>query len=259
MADGAPEAQRHVATGKAVGDADGIEGSVHLPYAIDAIRVAHSLAGCNVPLGFWRSVGHSFSGFITESFIDELADAVKVDPGVFRLALLKDKPRHAAVLRAALKAGGPLGLVAPGTGRGVALVESFGSIVAQVAEVEIADSRPPRVTRVWAAIDCGRTINPDSVRAQVEGGIIYGLTAALHGKVTFAGGAAQQTNFDSYPLLSLAQSPAIEVIIIASTENPGGVGEPGTPPIAPAVANAIFAASGDRRRNLPLGQRLVRG
>jgi isoquinoline 1-oxidoreductase beta subunit len=232
--------------------AGAIEGSVFLPYAIDNIRVVHALAECNVPLGFWRAVGHSFSGFITESFVDELAAAAKADPGAFRLAMLKDKPRHAAVLRAALKAGGPLGLIAPGVGRGVAIVESFGSIVAQVAEVELVEGAAPRVTNVWAAVDCGRIINPDSVRAQIESGIIFGLTAALHGRVNFAGGAAQQSNFDTYPLLSMAEAPHIEVTLIGSNEASGGIGEPGTPPIAPAVANAIFAAGGGRRRDLPL-------
>ncbi len=231
--------------------AGAIEGSVHLPYAIDAMRVAHSLADCPVPLGFWRSVGNSFSGFITESFLDELAHAAGADPGQFRLMLLKDKPRHAAVLRAALKAGGPLGQISPGTGRGVALVESFGSIVAQVAEVTVKGD-DIKVTQVWAAVDCGRTINPDSVRAQIESGILYGLTAALHGRVSFAGGEAEQRNFDTYPILGLAAAPAIDVTIIASSLPPGGVGEPGTPPIAPAVANALFAATGRRARTLPL-------
>ena len=228
-----------------------IEGSAHLPYAIANIRVAHSLAECPVPTGFWRSVGHSFSGFLTESFIDELAHSAGADPGAFRLAMLTDKPRHAAVLRAVLKAGGPLGLQSPGVGRGVALVESFGSIVAQIAEV-VVTPEGFRVSRVWAAVDCGRTINPDSVRAQIESGINYGLSAALNGRVSFAGGEAVERNFDTAPVLMLADAPAIEVIIIASTESPGGVGEPGTPPIAPAVANALFAATGKRRRNLPL-------
>jgi isoquinoline 1-oxidoreductase subunit beta len=241
-----------VAGGDPKTSAGAIEGSVHLPYDIANIRVAHALADCPVPLGFWRSVGHSFSAFITESFVDELAAAAKVDPGSFRLAMLKDKPRHAAVLRAALKAGGPLGQVAPGVGRGVALSECFGSIVAQVAEVSIVKDQAPRVTRVWVAVDCGRVINPDSVRAQMESGVIYGLTAALHGRVSFADGMAQQGNFDSYPLLTMAETPEISVTIMASTEASGGVGEPGTPPIAPAVANALFAAGGGRRRQLPL-------
>ena len=232
--------------------AGAIEGSVHLPYDIANIRVAHALVDCPVPLGFWRSVGHSFSAFITESFIDELAAAAKVDPGSFRLAMLKDQPRHAAVLRAALQAGGPLGMVAPGVGRGVAMSECFGSIVAQVAEVALARDAPPRVTRVWVVVDCGQVINPDSVRAQMESGVIYGLTAALHGRVSFAQGAAQQGNFDTYPLLAMAETPQISVTIMASDAASGGVGEPGTPPIAPAVANAMFAAGGGRRRQLPL-------
>jgi isoquinoline 1-oxidoreductase beta subunit len=232
--------------------AGAIEGSVHLPYGIDNIRVTHALGDCNVPLGFWRSVGYSFSGFITESFVDELAVAASADPGSFRLAMLGDNPRAAAVLRAVLAAGGPLGRVSPGVGRGVALVESFGSIVAQVAEVELVKNAPPRVTRVWAAVDCGRVINPDTVRAQIESGIIYGLTAALYGRTTFVNGEAEQRNFDTNPLLTLAESPEIEVILVASNAAPGGIGEPGTPPIAPAVTNAIFAAGGGRRRDLPL-------
>ena len=236
--------------------AQAIEGSVHLPYAIANIRVAHSLAAHDrrqspVPLGFWRSVGHSFSGFLTESFIDELAHAAGADPGAFRLAMLTDKPRHASVLRAAIKAGGPLGRQSPGVGRGVALVESFGSIVAEVAEVVVTPAGL-RVSQVWAAVDCGRVINPDSVRAQIESGINYGLSAALHGRTTFAAGAAVERNFDTNPALTLADAPRIEVFIIASDASPGGVGEPGTPPIAPAVANAMFAATGQRRRDLPL-------
>jgi isoquinoline 1-oxidoreductase beta subunit len=241
---------------KPTAGAAAIEGSVELPYAIANLRVAHSLAAHNaeqspVPLGFWRSVGHSFSGFLTESFIDELAHAAGADPGAFRLAMLKDAPRHAAVLRAVLAAAGPLGQQAPGVGRGVALVESFGSIVAEVAEVMVTPDGI-RVPRVWAAVDCGRVFNPDTVRAQIESGINYGLSAALHGRATFAGGEAVERNFDTHPVLMLAEAPAIEVTIIASTENPGGIGEPGTPPIAPAVANALFAATGQRRRDLPL-------
>ncbi len=233
-----------------------IEGSVHLPYAIENIRVAHSLSDCPVPIGFWRSVGHSFSGFLTESFIDELAHAAGTDPGAFRLAMLGDAPRHAAVLRAVLRAAGPLGRQSPGVGphgvgRGVALVESFGSIVAEVAEV-VVTPQGIRVPRVWAAVDCGRVVNPDTVRAQIESGINYGLSAALNGRASFAGGEAVERNFDTSPVLLMADAPQIEVTIIASSENPGGVGEPGTPPIAPAVANALFAVTGRRQRDLPL-------
>jgi isoquinoline 1-oxidoreductase beta subunit len=236
-----------------------IEGAAELPYAISNFRTVHAMADCAVPLGFWRSVGHSFTGFMVECFVDELAEAAGADPGAFRLAMLKDKPRHAAVLRAALAAGGPLGPAGPGAGRGVALVESFGSIVAQVAEVALDRDGRPRVTHVWAAVDCGRVINPDSVRAQIEGGIAYGLTAALHGAVTFTGGHSEQRNFDTYPLLTMAEAPRIEVVLLVSTADPGGIGEPGTPPIAPAVANAIFAAGGGRRRSLPLGGRAEAG
>ncbi len=236
---------------KASPNALAIEGTLELPYDFAAVRVAHALVDTPVPLGFWRSVGHSFSGFLVESFIDELAHAAGSDPGAFRLAHMAGHPRHAAVLRAALRAGGPLGAAGPGIGRGCAVHESFGSIVAQVAEVEAKPGQPLKINRVVAAIDCGRIVNPDTVRAQIEGGIVFALTAALHGRSTFENGEAAQKNFDGYPLLSLAEAPAIEVIIVDSAADPGGVGEPGVPPLAPAVANAIFAVSGKRLRDLP--------
>ena len=231
--------------------AEGVDGATQFPYDVAHVRVEHALVTTPVPLGFWRSVGHSFSAFFVESFVDELAHAANADPGAFRLAMLADKPRHAAVLRAALTAAGPLGQVEPGTGRGVALHESFGSIVAQVAEVVCVKGAPPRVTHVWAAIDCGPVVNPDGVRAQIEGAIAYGLGAALKQQISFVGGRVEATNFDGFPSLMLAEAPAIDVIIIPSTAAMGGVGEPGTPPIAPAVANAIFAATGQRMRSLP--------
>ncbi len=234
--------------------AGAIEGAVDLPYAIPNLRVRHVLVDCPVPLGFWRSVGHSFTGFIVERFVDELAAAAGADPGAFRLAMLNDRPRHAAVLRAVLAMGGPLGRQ-PGAGRvarGLALVESFGSIVAQIAEVEVPASGSPRVTRVWAAVDCGRVINPDTVTAQIEGGIIFGLSAALFGRISFAEGVVEQDNFNAYRLITMADCPDIAVTIIASDADPGGIGEPGTPPIAPAVANALAAATGQRWASLPL-------
>ena len=243
--------------GRPSAGAGAIEGAVHLPYAIPNIRVQHCLADCTAPLGFWRSVGHSFTGFIVESFVDELAGRAAVDPGTFRLAMLKDQPRAAAVLAAVLEMGGPLGRDAePGPGgaivaRGVALVESFGSIVAQIAEVAATPGQRPRVTRVWAAVDCGRVINPDTVTSQIEGGIVYGLSAALFGRISFAGGRVEQDNFHAYPLVTMADCPQIDVRIIPSDAEPGGIGEPGTPPIAPAVANALFAATGKRWRTLP--------
>ncbi len=235
--------------------AEGVDGATQLPYDIPAIRVEHALVATPVPLGFWRSVGHSFSAFFVESFVDELAHAANADPGQFRLGLLHAAPRHAAVLKAALDAAGGLGSGDSGVGRGVALHESFGSIVAQVAEVACAAGEPPRVRHVWAAIDCGQVVNPDGVRAQMEGAIAYGLGAALKQRITFAGGRVEQTNFDGFPSLMLAEAPAIDVVLVNPTGaggSPlGGVGEPGTPPIAPAVANAIFAATGRRLRSLP--------
>ncbi|WP_353200582.1 molybdopterin cofactor-binding domain-containing protein [Sandarakinorhabdus sp.] len=247
--------------GRPAAGAGAIEGAVDLPYAIPNLRVQHILADCTAPLGFWRSVGHSFTGFIVESFVDELAASAAVDPGAFRLAMLKDRPRHAAVLAAVLEMGGPLGRDAESavnmakTGavvaRGVALVESFGSIVAQIAEVVAVPGERPRVSKVWAAVDCGRVINPDTVVAQIEGGIVYGLSAALFGRISFSGGRVEQDNFHAYPLITMADCPEIDVRIIPSAADPGGIGEPGTPPIAPAVANALFAASGRRWRTLP--------
>ena len=237
--------------GDAKAGAASVDGTQELPYALPAFLAEHALVDLPVPLGFWRSVGHSFSGFFVESFVDEMAHAAGVDPGAFRLSMLHDAPRHAAVVRAVLAASGPLGQVETGIGRGMALVESFGSIVAEVAEVVVGKDGP-HVTHVWAAIDCGPVVNPDIVRAQVEGGIIYGLSAALKGRMTFKDGVPEQLNFDGYPLLGLAEAPEITTIIVPSFAPLGGVGEPGTPPIAPAVANAIFAATGKRLRDLPL-------
>ena len=230
--------------------AQAVEGTQAIPYAVPSFVAEHAYLDTAVPLGFWRSVGHSFSGFFVESFVDELAHAANADPGAFRLAMLKDSPLHAAVVRAVLDASGPVGQVEPGVGRGLAVVESFGSVCAQVAEVEVGKDGI-KVTRVWAAIDCGAVVNPDIVRSQIEGGIIYGLSAAMHGRISFKDGVAEQGNFDTYPLPALAGTPEIEVILVPGGGPLGGVGEPGTPPIAPAVGNAIFAATGKRLRDLP--------
>ncbi|WP_235889278.1 xanthine dehydrogenase family protein molybdopterin-binding subunit [Glacieibacterium frigidum] len=230
--------------------ASAVDGTQGLPYAVPSFVAEHAYVDTAVPLGFWRSVGHSFSGFFVESFVDELAHAANADPGAFRLAMLGDSPRHAAVIRAVLDASGPVGQVEPGVGRGLAVVESFGSVCAQVAEVEVTGTTI-KVTRVWAAIDCGAVVNPDIVRAQIEGGIIYGLSAAMSGAISFKDGAVEQRNFDAYPLPGLASTPEIEVLFVPSAGPLGGVGEPGTPPIAPAVGNAIFAATGKRLRDLP--------
>ena len=231
-------------------NAQAIEGALHMPYDLGSVRVEHVDVETPVPLGFWRSVGHSYTAFFVESFIDELAQAAGVDPLTFRLRMLTKSPRHAEVLRTAAAEAGFMGAGADGSAQGIALHESFGSIVAQVAEVAVTDGAL-RVNRVTCAIDCGRVINPDIVRQQMEGGIVFGLTAALHGAITFAGGRAEQRNFDTYPLLTMAEAPEIDVHIISSAEPPGGVGEPGVPPIAPALANAVFAATGLRVRDLP--------
>ena len=230
-------------------DSQSLGGAKDAPYAIPNLRVSHAPVELPVPIGFWRSVEHSYTGFFIESFIDELAIAANVDPLTFRLRMLEEKPRHAEVLKVAASRGGYMGS-GDGISRGIALHESFGTIVAQVAEVEVKRG-VITVKRVTCAVDCGVVVNPDIVRQQMEGGIIFGLTAALKGEITFADGEAEQRNFDGYPLLTMAETPEIEVIIIASPEPPTGCGEPGTPPIAPAVANAIFAATGKRLRSLP--------
>jgi isoquinoline 1-oxidoreductase beta subunit len=205
----------------------------------------------HVRLGAWRSVAHSQHGFFSESFIDELAHAAGKDPYEYRRGLLGGSPRHRAVLE---KAAWLAGWGAPppaGHGRGIAMVESFGSIVAEVAEVEIIDNRI-KVHRVCAAVDCGNVINPDTAAAQIEGGIIFGLSAALFSQIDIRNGRVVQTNFSDYPLPKLADAPRITVEFINSGAALGGLGEPGVPPIAPAIANAVFAASGKRLRTLPL-------
>ena len=214
-------------------------------------RIAHVATTSGVPVGNWRSVGHSHNAFFIESFVDELAHAAGRDPLVFRLALLDGLPRHAAVLRLAADRAG-WGTPAPaGTARGVALHESFGSIVAQVVELRLADGKPA-VQRVVCAADVGTVVNPGIVAQQMESAIVFGLSAALFGRIDIVGGVVQQTNFPSHPLLTLAQTPRIETHLIVSNREPGGVGEPGTPPLAPALANAWFALTGRRVRELPL-------
>ena len=235
------------------------EGAFDQAYEWPAAKVSHQIVDLPVPVGFWRSVGHSHQAFFKESFVDEAAHLARQDPLAFRLALLQQHPRHAAVLqRAATQAGWgqPLAPAADGAqkARGIALHESFGSIVAQVAEVSLdpADAKRIRVHRVVAAIDCGTAVNPNGIRQQMESAIVFGLTAALHGEITLENGQVQQTNFHQQALLRFADCPVIQTEIIASTEPPEGVGEPGTPPIAPAVANAVFALTGQRLRALPL-------
>jgi isoquinoline 1-oxidoreductase beta subunit len=227
------------------------EGAKNIPYSIPNLKVSYAMVNTPVPVGFWRSVGSSQNAFITESFFDELVRLAGRDPVEARLELMGEHPRHAGVVKlAAEKAGWGTPLPA-GHGRGIAVAESFASYVAQVAEVSI-DKGAVRVHRITCAIDCGLVVNPAQVVAQMESGIVYGLTAALKGAITIKGGTIQQRNFDDYPLLRLDECPAIDVHIVKSEEAPGGVGEPGVPPVAPAIANAMLALTGQAIRSLPI-------
>jgi isoquinoline 1-oxidoreductase beta subunit len=207
-----------------------------------------------VPVGFWRSVGHSHNAFFSESFIDELAHAAGADPLAYRRSLLAqalNTQRYQAVLDlAAAKAGWGQALPA-GHAHGIALHESFGSIVAQVAEVSLVEGKP-RVHRVVCAMDCGTVVNPNIVAQQVEGSVTFALTAALYGQIDIVDGVVQQQNFGNYPMVTLAQAPEVQTHLIASQRAPAGVGEPAVPPLAPAVANALFKLTGKRQRSLPL-------
>jgi isoquinoline 1-oxidoreductase beta subunit len=229
-----------------------VEGASDIPYAIPNLRVELHSPKLGVPVLWWRSVGHSHTAFVVESFLDEAALAAGRDPLEFRRSLLSAKPRHLGVLELAA-AKGDWGKPLPkGKGRGIAVHESFGSFVAQVAEVSVNEGGRIRVERVVCAIDCGRTVNPDTIVAQMESGIIFGLSAVLHGAITLKDGRVEQGNFDSYPVVRMNEAPRMEVHIVPSREEPGGVGEPGVPPIAPAVANAVFSAAGLRLRRLPM-------
>jgi isoquinoline 1-oxidoreductase subunit beta len=232
-------------------DKNQIEGAYELPYDIPHLRVRQLRVPLGVPVGSWRSVGHGLNAFFTECFIDELAALTGQDPFTYRDALLSHRPRLQAVLRLAAHQAGWGQALPEGRARGIALHESFGSICAQVAEVSL-ESNLVRVHRVVLALDAGTLVNPDTVRAQMEGSVIFGLTAALYGEVTVEGGAIQQRNFPQQPLLTLAQTPSIECHFVASQEPPGGVGEPGLPPLAPAVVNALAALTGQRIRRLPI-------
>jgi isoquinoline 1-oxidoreductase beta subunit len=222
-----------------------------IPYKIDNQLIQYTNAEHHIRFGPWRSVDHTQHGFFIESFVDELADQAGKDGYEYRRKLLTHSPRYTAVLDAAAKAANWGREVPEGRGLGIALVDSFGTVVAQVVEVDVTGPEP-RVVHVWCAADPGYAMNPDGFIAQIESGIIYGLTAALYGDITIEEGAVMQSNFHDYPMLRIDQAPEISVEIINSGEKVGGGGEPGTPPIAPALANAIFAATGVRVRSQPI-------
>ncbi|UZE96885.1 xanthine dehydrogenase family protein molybdopterin-binding subunit [Alkalimarinus alittae] len=232
-------------------DTTAIEGAIDVPYEIANLQVRHTHADIGVPVSFWRSVGHSQNAFYVESFIDELAHETATDPFLFRQSLLKNQPRQRQVLELAAKQSGWGKPLPKGRFRGISVHKSFKSYAAQVVELSVEHGRI-NIHRVVCAIDCGIVVNPDIVKAQMEGGIIFALTAALYGEITLKDGRVEQSNFDDYQLLRMNETPDIDVHIVDSNESPTGVGEPGVPPLAPAVANAVFAATGQRLRSLPL-------
>jgi isoquinoline 1-oxidoreductase beta subunit len=225
--------------------------AAELPYAIDNISVDYSMAETPVPVGIWRAVGGSQNAWITECFFDELAALGGQDPLDLRRRLLAGEARQLGVLNLAAEQAGWGSPLDAERARGIAIAAAYGSYVAQVAEVSVTNGQV-KVHRVVCAVDCGRVINPDTVVAQMESGIVYGLTATLKGVITIAGGRVEQGNFDDFPLLRMSETPAIDVHIVPSDEPPGGVGEAGLPPIAPAVCNAVFAVTGQPVRSLPI-------
>jgi isoquinoline 1-oxidoreductase subunit beta len=237
-------------------DLTSVEGASTIPYAIPNIKVELSTMAAGVPVLWWRAVGSTHTAFAVETFIDELAEAAGKDPVEFRLAMLDKHPRHQAVLKLAAEKAG-WGTPAPeGVFRGVALAESFSTIVAQIVEITMPSAGTPKVQRVVTALDCGTVINPDQVRAQVEGSVGFGLGAIMQEELTLTGGVVQQANFDGYTPLRIDQMPKVEVHWIASDAAPTGIGEPGVPPVGPALANAVYQATKKRVRILPMAKGL---
>jgi isoquinoline 1-oxidoreductase beta subunit len=233
-------------------DETAVEGAKDIPYQIRNLLVDWQQAPGGVPTLWWRSVGHSHTAFVVETFLDELAHAAGKDPFEYRCAMLDNHPRHKQVLELVAEKAGWGKPPPAGRGRGIALHESFGSYLAHVVEASVSPQGKLRVHRIVCAIDCGPVVNPDTVRAQIEGGAVFGLTAALYGEITFEKGRVKQRNFHDYPMLRMNEMPEVETHIVPSTEKMGGVGEPGVPPVAPALANAIFALTGKRIRRLPV-------
>lgn len=233
-------------------DNTAVEGASDMPYHIPNVQVAWNMAPGGVPTLWWRSVGSSHTAFAVEGMIDELAKAAGKDPYQYRRMLLEKHPRILKVLDTVAEKAGWKNPVAIGRGRGIAIHESFGSVVAHVAEVSITKNNTLKVHKVVTAIDCGQVVNPDTIKAQMEGCVAFGLTAALYGEITFEKGRVKQRNFHDYRMLRMNEMPLVEVHILDSKEKMGGVGEPGVPPVAPAVMNALFMLTGKRVRSLPL-------
>jgi isoquinoline 1-oxidoreductase subunit beta len=230
-----------------------VEGLANLPYRADNLLVDCVLKNTHVPVMFWRSVGSSQNAFAMESFVDELAHEAGQDPYQFRRALLQGKPDFLNVLDTLAEKGDWGKPLPAGKGRGLAIHESFGTIVGEIAEVAVDAKGGVKVERVVAVVDCGHVVNPRTVEMQIESGVIYGLTAALYDEITIKDGAVEQSNFDSYQMVRMADAPRIEThLALSGGSKWGGIGEPGTPPIAPAVCNAIYAATGRRIRSLPI-------
>jgi len=263
--DGLPLAWRHHISGPSIKDfhnpeeygekkLDGsmVSGAKQLPYTIPNIEVSCTVSRTPVPLGAWRSVGNSLNGFVVESFIDELAHAAHQDPFDYRRKLLQKSPRRLGVLELAAEKSGWGQPLPAGIFRGIAVFKSFRSYVAQVAEVSVSKSGKLRVHRMVCAVDCGMVVNPDGIQAQMEGAIAFALTATLKGKITIKEGRVEQSNFHNYPVLRMSEMPKVETHLVPSAEAPTGIGEPGVPPVAASVANAVFAATGVRVRHLPI-------
>jgi isoquinoline 1-oxidoreductase beta subunit len=232
-----------------------IDGAADIPYAFPNIFVDQVAAELTaIPLGFWRSVGASQNAFVVECFMDEVAAAAGRDPYELRRELLQAKPRHLRTLELAATKAGWGSPLPPGHGRGIAIAEWEPTVCAEVAEVSVAPDGTVRVHRVVCAVDCGPVVNPDTLEAQMQGGVVFGLSAALYGEITVENGRVKQGNFNDYPVLRMSEMPVVEVHIVPSTDALGGIGEPSVPPTAPAVCNAVFAATGKRIRKLPIGK-----
>jgi isoquinoline 1-oxidoreductase beta subunit len=239
-------------------DLTSVEGAANLPYAIPNLAVELHTTAVGIPVLWWRSVGSTHTAYSTEAFMDELARAAGRDPVAMRRAMLQNRPRHVGVLDLAASRAGWGQPLPPGRARGVAVHECFGSVVAQVAEVSRDGDGLPRVERVVCAVDCGIAVNPDQVRSQMEGSIGFGLGSALWSEITVVDGRVEQSNFHDYKIARMGEMPKVEVHILQGKGEQGGAGEPGANPVAPAVCNAIFVATGKRIRKLPINPETLR-